>query len=78
MLRLSEEQRAILCCYSGTREEIIKKLIIAIPFIEDSELRELSGELLMNLEKMDDEISVEVSKDIIFDNYHESDIDDVE
>ena len=44
MIRLSEEQRAILSCYSGNKEEVFEGLQKAIPFIEDTELREIRGE----------------------------------
>lgn len=52
MIRLSEEQRGILNCYSGTKEEVIAELLKAIPFIEDVELREESEDLLVQIEKM--------------------------
>lgn len=55
MIRLSEEQRSILSCYSGTREEVMTELRRAIPFIEDVELREMSAELLMQMESMSDD-----------------------
>ena len=54
MIRLSEEQRAILNCYSGTKEEVIEELQKAIPFIEDTELREESEHLLVQIEEMKD------------------------
>lgn len=59
MSRLSEEQRAILRCYSGTKEEVIVELQKAITFIEDVELREESRDLLVKLRVMDDEIENE-------------------
>ncbi len=46
MKRISEEQKAILNCYSGTKEEVTDQLRKSIPFIEDSELRESAQELL--------------------------------
>ena len=55
MLRLSEEQRAILGCYSGTKEEVTEELWKAIPFIEDVELRELSVKLLKQEENLSDD-----------------------
>ena len=60
MLRLSEEQMAILNCYSGTKEEITAELRKAAPFIEDVELREMTEELIKRIGKMQDEIFVEV------------------
>lgn len=54
MMRLSEEQRAILSCYSGNREEVIAELRYAIQFIEDAGLREESEDLLARLEKLKD------------------------
>ena len=54
MIRLSVEQRAILSCYSGTKEEVIEELQKAIPFIEDTELREESEHLLAQIEEMKD------------------------
>ena len=53
-MRLSEEQRAILSCYSGNREEVIAELRYAIQFIEDAGLREESEDLLARLEKLKD------------------------
>ena len=52
MIRISEEQKAILNCYSGTKEEVVVELGRAIPFIEDPELRESACELLENLSLM--------------------------
>ena len=46
MIRISEEQKAILNCYSGTKEKVAEELGRAIPFIEDPELRESAYELL--------------------------------
>ena len=46
MIRISEEQKAILNCYSGTKEKVVEELGRAIPFIEDPELRESAYELL--------------------------------
>ena len=54
MIRLSEEQRAILRYYSSNKREIVKKLQMAIPFIEDMEMREISEELIVKIEKMDE------------------------
>lgn len=52
MIRLSEEQRGILSCYSGAKEEVIRELQKAITFIEDTELREESEHLLAQIEEM--------------------------
>ncbi len=52
MIRISEEQKAILKCYSGTKVEVAEELGRAIPFIEDSELRESAHELLEKLSVM--------------------------
>ena len=52
MIRISEEQKAILNCYSGTKEEVAAVLMIAIPFIEDTELKASAYELLENLSLM--------------------------
>ncbi len=63
MLKLSEEQRAILGCYSGTKEEVIEQLIIAVPFIEDIELREMAENLLLQIGKMGkDKYSEEIAE----------------
>ncbi len=63
MIRLSEEQRAILNCYSGTKEEVIGELRKAIPFIEDEELKEMSMDLMIQLEKMDNGVLEEELND---------------
>ena len=52
MIRISEEQKAILNCYSGTKEEVAAELGRAMPFIEDPELRESAYELLEKLSVM--------------------------
>lgn len=72
MLRLSEEQKAILSCYSGTKEEITAELRKALPFIEDVELRELSAELLEQMENIPDEEFALMSIEGILDIYDES------
>lgn len=64
MLRLSEEQRAILGCYSGTKEEVTAELRKAIPFIEDVELRELSEELIKQIGKMKEELFEETLQSV--------------
>lgn len=52
MIRLSEEQQAILNCYSGTKEDVIAELGRAIIFIEDFELRESTQKLLEAIKNM--------------------------
>lgn len=49
MIRLSEEQQAIISCYSGTKEDVIEELRKAIPFIEDTELKELTEDVFIKL-----------------------------
>lgn len=61
MIRLSEEQRGILSCYSGTKEHMIAELRKAIPFIEDAELREESEGFADQLKKMTNHELVEES-----------------
>ena len=46
MIRISEEKKMILNCYPGTKEDVTGGLWVAIPFIEDQELKEMSGQLL--------------------------------
>lgn len=66
MIRLSEEQRAILSCYSGNKEEVFEGLQKAIPFIEDTELREESEHLLAQIEEMKDtEFEEEIGNNMI-------------
>lgn len=67
MIRLSEEQRGILSCYSGTKEEVIEELQKAIPFIEDTELREESEHLLVQIEEMKDTKFEEEIRNIMID-----------
>lgn len=55
MQRITEEQMLIMCCYLGTKEEVINEMMIAIPFIEDLELREMTEDLLVQIEKMTDD-----------------------
>ena len=52
MIRISEEQKAILNCYSGTKEDVKEELGRAIPFIEDPELRGSAYGLLEKLSVM--------------------------
>lgn len=66
MIRLSEEQRAILSCYSGTKEEVIAELRKAISFIEDVELCEEAEALLTILGRVtntafEDEFAMDMS-----------------
>ena len=49
MIKLSEEQQAIISCYSGTKEDVIEELRKAIPFIEDTELKELTEDVFIKL-----------------------------
>lgn len=72
MLRLSEEQRAVLNCYSGTKEEVTEELRKAIPFIEDLELKELSAELLEQMKKMPDDEFASINGEGMLDAYDES------
>lgn len=65
MIRLSEEQRAIIGCFSGTKEEVIFELKRGIVLIEDDELREESEALLEQLEKMTDTIFEEAGKSLL-------------
>ena len=65
MNRLSEEQRAIIGCFSGTKEEVIFELKRGIVLIEDDELREESEALLEQLEKMTDTIFEEAGKSLL-------------
>ena len=76
MLRLSEEQRAILNCYFGTKGEVTANLWKAVPFIEDVELREMTADLLAQIEKMGDGEVVELSG--MLDAYNETESKDVE
>lgn len=72
MLRMSEEQRAILNCYSGTKGEVTEELRKAIPFIEDVELRELSAELLLLIESISDDEFMPIGSEGMLDAYDES------
>lgn len=66
MLRLSEEQRAILSCYSGTREEMLVELRRAISFIEDAELKEMSEELLIKIKRSEVDGFVEGTEESLY------------
>lgn len=65
MIRLSEEQKAIIGCFSGTKEEVIFELKRGMVLIEDDELREESEALLEQLEKMTDTIFEKVGKSLL-------------
>ena len=47
-----EEQKGILNCYSGTKEEVIRKLQKSITFIEEPELKEMSEDFLRILHRI--------------------------
>lgn len=72
MIRLSEEQMAILSCYSGTKEEVIAEIRKAVPFIEDVDLTEMTEELLMLIKNMPDDGFVSVDGEGMLDIYYES------
>ena len=72
MIRLSEEQRAILSCYSGAKKEVTKEMMIGVPFVTDLELKEMLQDLLVRLEKMNDAEYKEVSSMIDVFNGKES------
>lgn len=67
MIRISEEQKAILNCYSGTKEEVAEELGRAIPFIEDLELKESAYELLENLSLMSEREYRASHESVLFD-----------
>lgn len=67
MIRISEEQKAILNCYSGTKEEIKEELGRAIPFIEDPELKESTHELLEKLSVMSERGYKTSHESVLFD-----------
>ena len=67
MIRISEEQKAILNCYSGTKEKVAEELGRVIPFIEDPELRESAYELLENLSLMSESEYKASYESILFD-----------
>ena len=64
---ISEEQKAILNCYSGTKEEVAEELGRAMPFIEDPELRESAYELLEKLSVMSEREYRVSHESILFD-----------
>ena len=67
MIRISEEQKAILNCYSGTKEEVTAELGRAIPFIEDSELKESAYELMKKLSLMSEREFKASRESVLFD-----------
>ena len=76
MIRISEEQKAILNCYSGTKEEVTAELGRAIPFIEDSELRESAYELLENLSLMSEREYRTSHESVLYDAIYDGEIVD--
>ena len=74
MIRISEEQKAILTCYSGTKEEVAEELGRAIPFIEDLELRERANELLENLSLMSEREYRASHESVLFDAVYDEEI----
>lgn len=67
MIRISEEQKAILNCYSGTKEEVAEEFGRVIPFIEDPELKESAYELLENLSLMSEREYKASHESVLFD-----------
>ena len=78
MIRISEEQKAILNCYSGRKEEVVAELRRAIPFIEDPELRESAYELLENLSLMSEREYRVSHESVLFDAVYDEEIVDNE
>ena len=76
MIRISEEQKAILNCYSGTKEKVVEELGRAIPFIEDSELKESAYELLENLSLMSEREYRASHESVLFDAVYDGEIVD--
>lgn len=74
MIRISEEQKAILNCYSGTKEEVAEELGRAIPFIEDLELKESAYELLENLSLMSEREYRASHESVLFDAVYDGEI----
>ena len=74
MIRICEEQKAILKCYSGTKEEVAEELGRAIPFIEDSELKESAYELLENLSLMSEREYRASHESVLFDAVYDGEI----
>ena len=75
MIRINEEQKAILKCYSGTKEEVAEELGRAILFIEDSDLRESAYELLENLSLMSEKEYKASHESVLFDAIYDERID---
>ncbi len=67
MIRISEEQKAILNCYSGMKEEVAAELGRAMPFIEDPELREISMGLFKILPVISEREFVTLRESILID-----------
>lgn len=78
MIRICEEQKAILKCYSGTKEEVAEELGRAIPFIEDPELKESACELLENLSLMSEREYRAAHESVLFDAVYDEEIVDNE
>lgn len=76
MMRLSEAQKAILNCYTGTKDEVAAEIRKAIPFIEDDELREDSQHLLERLTGISEEEFKQCVEAIVIDSHEEISIDD--
>ena len=74
MIRISEEQKAILNCYSGTKEKVVEELGRAIPVIEDPELRESAYELLENLSLMSEREYRVSHESVLFDAVFDEEI----
>ncbi len=74
MIRISEEQKAILNCYSGTKEKVAEELGRAIPFIEDPELRESAYELLEKLSAMSEREYRASHESVLFDAVYDGEI----
>ena len=74
MIRISEEQKAILNCYSGTKEEVVEELGRAMPFIEDQELRESAYELLEKLSEMSEREYKASHESVLFDSVFDEEI----
>ena len=73
---ISEEQKAILNCYSGTKEEVAAELGRAMPFIEDPELRVSAYELLENLSLMSEREYRASHESVLFDAVYDGEIVD--
>ena len=76
MIRISEEQKAILNCYSGTKEKVVEELGRAVPFIEDPELRESAYELLEKLSAMSEREYRVSHESVLFDAVYDGEMVD--